>query len=122
MQVQKIQDNSTAFGHIYREQNVPRALFDSLIQTPAVKKFGEKFDAVLSVDTFYSSREKNRIQYALKMDEITPRGVLGKLKKIISGNKISSIKLKTHALSEEELRESVANMRSNTLLNIYKNS
>ena len=42
--------------------------------------------------------------------------------KYLNLNKISSIKLKTHALSEEELRESVANMRSNTLLNIYKNS
>lgn len=120
MQVQQIRNDSTAFNGLSRDVNVPKHIFDALSETPTVKKFGEKFNATLSVDTFLSSQNNNKVQYALKINDIEPKGFIAKLQQMFSGNKTESIKLKTHATSEEGLVASVSKMKSNTLMHIYE--
>lgn len=118
MQVQQVRNDSVVFNGLSRDVNVSKPLFDALIQAPTVKKFGEKFNATLSVDTFLSS--KNKVQYAIRIDNIEPNNFWEKLKQRVLDSKVKSVVLKTHATSETELVSSVSKMKSNTLMHIYK--
>lgn len=120
MQVQQVRNDSVVFNGLSRDVNVSKPLFDALIQAPTVKKFGEKFNATLSVDTFLSSKNKNKVQYAIRIDNIEPNNFLEKLKQRVLDSKVKSVVLKTHATSETELVSSVSKMKSNTLMHIYK--
>ena len=118
-------DNSTknpqSFGRIYMEKSgITKELFNSLKDTPALKKFGENYDAYLSIDSFLSSKVKDRVQLFIRLTDIKPVKLINKLiDRFRMKNKPNYIVLKTHATTEEELIKSIKNKPSNTLLNLY---
>ena len=120
MQVQQVKNETVSFGLLKRESLLSQKIFDGLLETPAVKKFGEKFDATLSVDSFISSKDNKRIQYELNVSDIKskPKNVFDKLFSRFQPSK-TEIVLKTHATTEEDLVERISKMRSNTLFDIY---
>ena len=121
MQVQQVRSNQQSFGRFYCEDDVTGQIYKSLVNAPAVKKFGEKYSGRLSVDTFWSSKNKDRVQYALTVDNIQPVKFWDKVRNLFNGGvDRGSVSLKTHATSPEELADRVAMTHSDTLLHIYE--
>ena len=122
MQVQQINNNSTSFGKFYKDANLPQHIFDRLLETPPVKKFGEKYNATLAVDAFFSSRDNKTIQYKLKVTDIEkrPRNFLDKILMFIKPEKTNHIELKTHAISEEGVLDSISRKKSSALLELME--
>lgn len=111
---------SVAFGALRRDSaSMSKTLFDAVSETPAVKKFGEKFDATLSIESFYSKKQPLRSQLSLSFEDIKPKSVFEKIKKRFSKNPITSINLKTRATNEDEFVTSLANKDSDSVFKIY---
>lgn len=96
-----------------------KELFDRVIEYPAVKEFSKKYNAVVSVDSFFSSKVPNRAQYALILKEIEPKSFLGKIKKFFTKQTENYITLKTRANNLDDFERAVAHREENCLLDIY---
>lgn len=122
MKINNSTQNPQSFGRIYMENSgITKELFNSLKDTPALKKFGENYDAYLSTGKFFSSRVKDRVQLFIRLTDIKPVKLITKfMDNIHKKNKMDYIILKTHATTEEELVKSIKNKPSDTLFNLYR--
>lgn len=123
MQVQQIRNDNCQcnFGNLKRDvTSVSTELFEHLSEAPAVKNFASKFNATLSVDNFRSSKHTDKVQLALRFEDIKPKTFVQKLKTFFTNNKTESLKWKTHATNEEELAKSIDNLKSETFTNLYE--
>ncbi len=112
--------NNITFGNMKRDSySMTKELFDRVVEYPAVKEFSQKYNAVVAVDSFFSSRVPNRAQYALVLKEIEPKSFWGKVKNLFTKQNADSITLKTRANSLDDFERSVANKEENCLLDIY---
>ena len=113
--------NKPSFGHIIKDPNISIEMHKRIMKTPVVKKFAKRYNATMSVESFFSSREQHKLQLGLKFYEITPKNIFSRIKNAITG-KISTktILLKTHAVDEEGLLKSLSKTKSDTLVKIYK--
>ncbi len=112
---------STSFGSLKRDPvSMSKSMFEALSQAPAVKKFGKNYDATLSVGSFFSSKEPNKKQLALRFEDIKPKSLTAKVKDFFSKKLHSEVRLKTHADNDKDFVAEVVNKKSNSVLNIYK--
>ena len=119
MQVQK---NSPSFGRLTRdEKTISKELYNAIKETPTVKKFGRKYNATVSLDSFYSSRIPNKTQLGLRFENITPVNIFSKVKNFFRKNfLVKTVLLKTHAVNEQELINSLSKKSANAIINLYK--
>lgn len=111
---------STSFGGLKRDPySMSKAMFETLSQAPAVKKFGKNYDATLSVGTFFSSKSSKKPQLALRFEDIKPISFFAKVKQLFSKKLHSEVRLKTHAVNDADFIKEVSGKHSNTVLNIY---
>lgn len=119
MKIQSV-TTSQSFGALKPDTaSMTKAMFNTLSQAPAVKKFGKKYDATLSIGTFLSSKDPNKIQYSLRFEDIKPRSFVEKLKSRFSKKVSNELRLKTHATNENDFIDQVSEQRANAVLNIY---
>lgn len=120
MKTQNVTSTPVAFSALKRDPDcISRAMFNAIKEAPAVKKFGEKYNATVSCDLFASSKDTKKIQMALTLKNIEPVSIKDKLLNIFGKKKSDSIQLKTHALNEEDFIKSVSRKKSDTLFDIY---
>ena len=109
-----------AFGALKRDSStMTKALFNIVSEYPAVKEFGKKYDATLSVSAFYSSKNPSRQQLALTFDDIKPKGFVEKIKQAFSKKVVNAIRVKTHATNEEDFLAEIANQHTDSSFRIY---
>lgn len=120
MEIKRTNSAQMYFGSFKRDPvTMSKTLFDSIKDAPAVKAFGEKFEGTLSCDVFQSSRHKDRVQFALSVNDIKPINFKDKVRDFLNQNSVSSIQLKTHAVNEKDFIASVNRKDSETLFDIY---
>lgn len=122
MKVQSINANypsSTTFGAYRRENTMSQKMFNVISEYPAVKAFGEKYNANLGVRAFFSKKDTKRQQLALVLENIEPKSFLGKIKHMFTKKPEESIVLKTRATNEDDFMSYIANQHSDSLFNIY---
>lgn len=118
MKIQSV-NTSQSFGMLKRDATMTKAMFNVISDAPAVKKFGEKYDATLSVGTFLSSKTPNKVQYSLRFEDIKPKSFVEKVKNMFSKKVTNEVRLKTHATNENDFIDHISEQRSNAVLNIY---
>ena len=122
MQVQRVQNyNAAPSFSVFRANclTMSEDVLKEISKAPAFDTFGKKYNAILSIEPFKSSKDPEKIQLAVTVSNIKEKGILGMLKQLFSSKKVSEgFTLKTHATNEDELIKAVNNRSSNTLFEI----
>lgn len=120
MRTQNVNSSPLTFQALTRETStMPKQLFEAIKDAPAIKSFGEKYNATVSCDFFSSSKYAGRIQLALTVREIKPISLKDKVINFFKKNMTNSFQLKTHAVNDEEFIASINRKPENTLFEIY---
>ncbi len=127
MQVQAINNsNSKAFGAITPDVGMSKEVFDAIVNSKVLKRFGKDFNASASV-TYFLGKTTGKPQMALSLDDIKPvkLSLKDKIKTVLWGSeqkkKKTTIYLKTKATNEKGFIETVNSRRSDSLHRIYYN-
>lgn len=113
--------SSVAFGSFRRDSStMSKKMFELVTNAPAVKHFGDKYDAQIGIGRFLSTKDILRQQIALVFEDVKPKSLIGRLKNFISAKAPVSMKLKTRATNEEDFISEISNLHSDTLFKIYK--
>lgn len=106
-------------GYRRDASTMSKALFDTVKEYPAVKKFGDRYDAKMSIQSFGRTKNPLKSQLGLVLEDIKPATLLGKARSLFVKPRYESIALKTRATNEEDFITEIANQRSNSLFMIY---
>ena len=120
MKTQNI-NTSASFGSLRPSANMTKTLYNSIKEAPVVKAFGKKYNGTISCEPFLSSKNPNKIKYALRVSDLEPLKLLEKLKNKFKfpQNKIDTMLLKTEAVNEEEFAAAIQKEPADSLFKIY---
>ena len=57
--------NKPSFGHIIKDPNISKEMHKRIMKTPVVKKFAKRYNATMSVESFFSNRESINYSWVL---------------------------------------------------------
>lgn len=119
MKTQRI--DTSSFGTLHPSQNMSKSLYKAIKNSPVIKSFGDSFNGTISCEPFFSSRNPNKIKYALRVSDLEPLKFLEKLKNKFKfpQNKIDTMLLKTEAVNEEEFAAAIQKEPADSLFKIY---
>ena len=119
----KVEKNNPSFGRLVRNpKTISPELYKAIVNTPAVKKFARRYDALVSVEPFYSSKQHNKIQMGLRFENITPSHIFSRIKKLITKSEsYKTLQFNTHAVDEAGLVESLQKKHPSAITKLYKN-
>ena len=108
------------FGQLHRYSSLmSKELFSQVSKASCVKKFAKGYNADVFVKKFPSSKNPEKQQLALIIENITPSTYFTKIKQIFSKNRTKIVALKTHAENENDFVNEITKCSSNSILNIY---
>ncbi len=120
MRTQNVNSSPLTFQALTRETStMPKQLFDAIKDAPAIKSFGEKYNATVSCDFFRSSKHPEKVQMALTVSDIKPVSVKERVMNFFKKDVTKYFQLKTHAGNDEEFIASINRKPENTLFEIY---
>ena len=120
MRTQNVNSSPLTFQALTRETStMPKQLFEAIKDAPAIKSFGEKYNATVSCDFFRSSKHPERVQIALTVSDIKPISVKERVINFFKKDVTKCIQLKTHAGNDEAFIASINRKPENTLFEIY---
>ena len=117
----KVQNTQPSFGRIVRDSSLSEEMYKALMDTQVVREFAKKYNAKMEIESFLSTKTPHKPQWGLRFTDITPKNIFTRIANVIN-QKITNktILLKTHSDNEEGLLKSLSNIKSNSLIKIYK--
>lgn len=122
MKTESIKTYSPNFGMIYipRESNMSENLIKAIKRSPAVRKFGRRYNATLGIQHFSSTSVPGRINYGLIFENIKPSNPITALLSLFRGNKNGRyICYNSGKDTKEGLIHILERLKKNTFINLY---
>ena len=112
-----------SFGKLRRNPlTVSEDVYYSLKKLPVIDNFSKKYNSVVSLRPFVSSRDSERIQLALYFSHVKPKNIFERFINKFKSSKCDEVILKTRAVNEPEMYMELEKVSKNRLIDIYKNN
>lgn len=92
---------------------------DKILSSPAIKKFGKKFDAELNVQMYASSRREKVNYYGILFSDVQPATLFGKFLSLFKPKRYTAIHYNSGEETVPGFLELLQKLKKNTIIDIY---
>ncbi len=122
MNIEKVQSPTFGAVRIYGDKNMPEVVYNALLDSKAVEKFGKRYNADVSYILMRSSKDPKLVHPALIVSDISPvnlfRKIVDKFKRINNDGQFFYVS--SHGTKESDLSDKLTKVSEDYLIDKYE--